>query len=220
MTYGIPSDSLPVTSEGDLKRKIHMDWIKIRRQHESLPPTARRIVVPSQSDILFGRGKPFRQHVGNIRLHNLLEEKLHIYMAAKTKEKTILIANLVDEILVEGGRFLKQDGGPWYEVDLKQAREKVSHGFRTRMKLAIAATSEGGRQPSTSTIRRMVNYSSESESNATTSPLTSPISSPLLSFDDHAAASANEPIFVPDVAMSEMTDNKRARYNYSPDMEM
>lgn len=142
MTYGIPTDALPVTVDGDLKRKNHLDWIKVRKfQERNLPPNTTRIIVPSLSDIKFGRGKPFREHVGNMRLHQLLDDKLPEYSAAaRLQDKTAMIKEIVDTIRAEGARFLKQESPqlPWLEVDEKQAKEKVSHGFRSRLKTKIA----------------------------------------------------------------------------------
>lgn len=220
MTYGISPEPMPVTSDGELKRKNHTDWIKIRRQQEEQYKGSPRIVVPSQKDVLFGRGKPFREHFGNLRLHNLLEEKLDEYNSSTIKEKTKLIADIVDTIHAEGGRFLKQDRGPWFQVDEKQAREKVSHGFRTRMKIAIS--SKGApRGPSSAITRRLVNYSSEGESIGTNSPLSSPAASPLLSFDDHAAFASFPPEntvssleYIPE-EVPNTTNIKRARYDNS-----
>ena len=56
MTFGCPVLSLPVGLDGQLKRKSHLEFIRMRYQQESragLP----RIVVPTHRDVLFGRGK-------------------------------------------------------------------------------------------------------------------------------------------------------------------
>ena len=55
MTFGCPAHSLPVSIDGDLKKKAHLEFIKMRYQQETrvgLP----RIVVPTHNDVLFGRG--------------------------------------------------------------------------------------------------------------------------------------------------------------------
>ena len=61
MTFGCPVHSLPVSIDGDLKRKAHLEFIRMRYQQEmrvGLP----RIVVPTLDDVLFGRGKYLQEH--------------------------------------------------------------------------------------------------------------------------------------------------------------
>lgn len=169
MTFGIPPDALPVTMDGELKRKNHIEWIKMRKRQESMPQYP-RIMIPSRNDVLFGRGKPFREHIGNLRLFNLLDENLDRYEKLRLKEKSMLIAEMVDAIRAEGGRFLmKQDGVVWTEVDDRQAKEKVSHAFRTRMRIVH------------------VSENSDSHSSPTASPLVRPDDQP--SHDDSSAGS-------------------------------
>lgn len=184
MTYGIPPDSLPVTMDGDLKRKNHLEWIKMRKRQET-QPRSHRILIPSRCDVLFGRGKPFREHIGNLRLFNLLDDNLERYEKLRLKEKSTLIAEMVDTIRAEGGRFLiKQDGGLWTEVDDKQAREKVSHAFRTRMRI----------------VHVTENIGSDSNTSPTTSPLVRP--------DEHPSADDSS-------MNSEFYQSKRARTSIS-----
>lgn len=149
MTFGIPPDALSISEEGELKRKNHTESLKVRTIQErdadgKVPLSSQplRIVVPTSADILFGRGKPFREHMGNIKLFNLLDDNLHRYDAAKMKDKSLIIAEMVELIHGAGGRFLmKEDKHCWSEVDIKLAKEKVSHAFRTRLR--IAAGHEG-----------------------------------------------------------------------------
>ncbi len=167
MTFGIPPDALPVTMDGELKRKNHMEWIKMRKRIESLPQQ-HRIMIPSRNDVLFGRGKPFREHIGNLRLFNLLDENLDRYDKLRLKEKSMLIAEMVDAIRTEGGRFLmKQDGIVWTEVDDKQAREKVSHAFRTRMRIVhVPENSDSHSSPTASPLVRPDGPASNDDSSA------------------------------------------------------
>eukprot|EP00526_Cylindrotheca_closterium_P009688 CAMPEP_0113622620 /NCGR_PEP_ID=MMETSP0017_2-20120614/11600_1 /TAXON_ID=2856 /ORGANISM="Cylindrotheca closterium" /LENGTH=420 /DNA_ID=CAMNT_0000532473 /DNA_START=31 /DNA_END=1290 /DNA_ORIENTATION=- /assembly_acc=CAM_ASM_000147 len=120
MTFGCPVHSLPVGLDGQLKRKAHLEFIKMRYQQEvrlGLP----RIVLPSHDDVLFGRGKPYRQHVANIKLHAMMEEEMKQTERSSLKGKRILtIEKLTDAIRLGGGRFLQQDDvGCWVEVDEK-----------------------------------------------------------------------------------------------------
>jgi hypothetical protein len=138
MTYGIPTDAIPITVDGELKGKNHLEWVNMRRKQEDDKSGRPRIVVPSHSDILFGRGKPFREHIGNLRLSNLLDDHLARYVAVKVKEKSAMIAEMVYIIKKKGGRFLKQENGVWVGADEKRAREKVSHAFRTRIRIVAS----------------------------------------------------------------------------------
>jgi hypothetical protein len=173
MTFGIPPDAICVTLDGELKRKNHLEWIKMRKHQElndnsyNSSSSSARIMIPSRGDVLFGRGKPFREHIGNLRLFNLLDENLDIYESRSLKEKSAVIAEMVTSIHSEGGRFLiKQDGLCWMEVDDKQAREKVSHAFRTRLRI----------------------HSSAHESDTNTG---SPGSSPMIRPEDHPSYNRN-----------------------------
>jgi hypothetical protein len=137
MTYGFPVDHLPLTMDGELKCKNHLDWIKMRKKQERAIRLEERIVVPAHADVLFGRGKPFREHIGNMRLFNMLDTHRERYESANLKEKTKVIIEMVRGIQSENGRFLRQEEGcVWVVVNDKLAREKVSHGFRTRIRIA------------------------------------------------------------------------------------
>jgi hypothetical protein len=180
MTYGMPTDLLPINLNGELKRKNHLEFLKIRQWLEE-HPEASRIVVPSQMDILFGRGKPFRQHQGNLRLSSLVEDRLAIYLVSQTKDKSNMIEEVVSKVHLEGGRFLKQDGPgmPWLEVDHQQSKEKTSQSFRTRARYG-SSTSENqeGLNDGTRSSRRTFYASSETDSFALSSAGSSPISLP------------------------------------------
>ena len=88
-------------------------------------------IIPN--DVLFGRGKPFQIHPGNVRLHQLVDERKHVYTMSRRDDKTLIATSIVDLIKREGGRFLRQyknDKKKWMEVDDIVARNKVSHALR------------------------------------------------------------------------------------------
>lgn len=60
-------------------------------------------------DVLFGRGKSSREHVGNLRCGLLVESHLQEYNTATRFAKTQLSVKIVDMIIDAGGRFLKKD---------------------------------------------------------------------------------------------------------------
>lgn len=110
----------------------------MRKRQEVDSAKESRIVVPAHADVLFGRGKPFREHIGNMGLFDLLDANLMRYEVVTMREKSRIIAEMVDLIKAEHGRFLKQEGHAWVEVDDKMAREKVSHAFRTRLRISAS----------------------------------------------------------------------------------
>jgi len=140
MTFGIPIDSVPLSAEGELKRKNHMDFLKMRQRQESMGVP--RIVIPTHRDVLFGRGKPFREHRGNVNLNEMIDSKLEHYKSLTAKEKTKTILEMVHAVMASGGRFLKQEHMCWMMVDEKMAKEKVSHSFRSRLRVASSRKGE------------------------------------------------------------------------------
>jgi len=140
MTYGIPPDILPVnTADGiEIKRKNHVKWLRMRKEQEAsshIEDVHTRIVVPANIDILFGRGKVYREHLGNLKMVDILEKNLARYESAGLKEKSAVISEVTQEIKNQGARFVKMESYTWKEVDDKLAKEKVSHGFRTRLRM-------------------------------------------------------------------------------------
>jgi len=94
------------------------------------------IYLPTSKDILFGRGKPFQQHAGNLRLSMMLESLQERYETLPRHEKTTLAEDVVRGFQANGSRFLRRatndlDGVLWEEVKDSEAREKVSQLFRS-----------------------------------------------------------------------------------------
>lgn len=61
MTFGMPVPFIPVTDAGDVKATNHMKWIAKRKIKESFLKRAQPfegINLPSNNDVLVGRGKP------------------------------------------------------------------------------------------------------------------------------------------------------------------
>lgn len=90
---------------------------------------------PSESDVVCGRGKAYREWPGNESFRKLIEDRLEDYSNAKGRyEKGIIIREIVDQVRAQssqGGGFVKQDPtGRWYEVGDFLAREKTSQHFR------------------------------------------------------------------------------------------
>jgi hypothetical protein len=87
---------------------------------------------PTDNDVLFGRGKSFQNHPGNIWCRQLVESNLSRYENASKREKTTLASQILQMIQGKSGRFLKYDNGGWLVVEASAARDKISHMFRSR----------------------------------------------------------------------------------------
>eukprot|EP00934_Nitzschia_sp_Nitz4_P003017 Nitzschia sp. Nitz4//scaffold9_size221794//175589//177369//NITZ4_001373-RA/size221794-snap-gene-0.190-mRNA-1//-1//CDS//3329561082//3007//frame0 len=94
-------------------------------------PASSRVPAPGFHDILLGRGRLSQEHWGNMRFRQMIEEHQHQYEKASKVEKTVLAADLVSMVRSTQGRFLKEDGSMWVEVDDVTARKKVANCFRT-----------------------------------------------------------------------------------------
>jgi hypothetical protein len=90
-------------------------------------------VDPTPLDVVFGRGKGFQNHDGNVRFHRLVDVHLIEYDKGSKLDKTRLSESILKTIQANSGRFLRQDvRGNWLEVDDGTAREKISRAFRAR----------------------------------------------------------------------------------------
>ena len=109
--------------------------IVIENVESSSQPT-KCTVTPTDLDVLFGRGK-VKEHPGNIKLHMIIEKRLSRYEVAEKWEKTVTAEEVVAIIREAGGRFLRSsaDGKGWVVADKDVAREKVSHTFRSRIRI-------------------------------------------------------------------------------------
>lgn len=85
------------------------------------------------TDVLCGRGKTSFNHVGNRRFRDLIAASTEKYNNARSRlEKSMVVHSIVEQVKKVQGRFLKQDrySGRWYELDERQAKEKVGHAIR------------------------------------------------------------------------------------------
>jgi hypothetical protein len=85
-------------------------------------------MVPTDKDVLLGRGRTNFFHRGNVRFREIVGSKLHAYLSATSRSsKSKIVREIADEVLAES-RFLKQDEKTfvWHDAGLKATREKVS----------------------------------------------------------------------------------------------
>mmetsp|Transcript_4589 Transcript_4589/g.10014 ORF Transcript_4589/g.10014 Transcript_4589/m.10014 type:complete len:213 (+) Transcript_4589:1524-2162(+) len=95
-------------------------------------------LLPRPNDVLLGRGRPFQLYSGNLALTATIDRYRSEYTSSKKMHKKAITAQVVNNILLSGGCFLKkannENGIDWEEVDFETARLKVSHSFRTMSK--------------------------------------------------------------------------------------
>ena len=92
---------------------------------------SRCVNVPGREDILLGRGQPRYLHPGNIRLRNLIELRRQEYDNATSAVKRRITNEIIHAIQERTGRFLRNDGLCWVEVDDAVTKKKVAQAFRT-----------------------------------------------------------------------------------------
>jgi hypothetical protein len=142
MTFGIPMDMFPITSDGKFPLDNHKNWLAQRRTLETMENTLsnddERVGVPSPLDILLGRHWEAQCHQGNLRFRNTIAKHGDAYEKAKKLEKTQIAEEVVEELRASGSRFLKSDGVGYVLVHDKVTREKVSRAFRNRRKALVS----------------------------------------------------------------------------------
>jgi hypothetical protein len=140
MTFGIVQSMLPFDEHGVMHWDFFHACIAQRKIVEEKRRKAAGKIISSTAkfDILLGRGRPFQEFSGNVGLAVVIDVHRNKYQSAKRGDKTVICDKIVEIIKKSGGRFLKRedagDGNSWIEVNNMVAREKVSHGFRTKTK--------------------------------------------------------------------------------------
>ena len=140
-SYGIPTYAFPCQEDGTITCHHHIANIdqlrELERKKRELKMDNSSLVigiVPGPYDVLLGRAKSCQVHEGTQRYRVLVERYREEYEIASKQEKTsmaIMIINMVHETT---GRFLKDEGDGWVEIDEAQARAKVAHSFRNLRK--------------------------------------------------------------------------------------
>jgi hypothetical protein len=138
-----------MTDAGNLcvdRLQDHLKQLQTVKQQQTVPAassTSEKIVsYPVTNDVLLGRGRPFQEFPGNVRLALLIDKYRERYFTAGRCDKAIISQHLVDTIKESKGRFLKKttDSEGWVEVSDDVARDKVSHGFRTKTRRNTTTT--------------------------------------------------------------------------------
>ena len=136
LTFGIPEKSLPISTfeASKLDLRAQSAWIEARRKKEALVRTTSKNLDSAfgEYDILFGRGKSFQNHAGNIWCRQLVDDNLSRYELSSKREKTAIANEILETVQAKSGRFLKFENQKWIEVDVATSRDKISHMFRSR----------------------------------------------------------------------------------------
>mmetsp|Transcript_40168 Transcript_40168/g.96920 ORF Transcript_40168/g.96920 Transcript_40168/m.96920 type:complete len:438 (+) Transcript_40168:42-1355(+) len=130
-TFGIPVYALPFDENGNASTENHKAFWATRRQLERKCSGLGKVLSPGPFDVLLGRGRLCQEHVGNVRYRKLVVKHKQQYDSASTVDKTAISFMIINLVKDASGRFLKDNGDGWVEVDDKRARDKVSHSFRT-----------------------------------------------------------------------------------------
>jgi hypothetical protein len=92
------------------------------------------------TDVLFSKGlKQFKNHPGSIALKGLIDANVVNYLNPKSEscDKTFLTVDIVERVLIDGGRFLVQSDtaiDEWVVLDKESGRQKVRNAFRNSVK--------------------------------------------------------------------------------------
>lgn len=106
---------------------------QVRQPPEVLAGHHGQYVTPKVEDVLFGRGKPTRNHPGNLRFRNIMEQHADEYNNAAKFVKSLVAKKLVHLVASGGSRFLRPtETGHWVVVEEKVAQDKISQYFRSR----------------------------------------------------------------------------------------
>lgn len=104
------------------------------------------LLPPTDNDVLMGQSPNLRLHPGNQLLKSLVAEKFDEYFNDRTSklDKTLISRNIIQTILEQNGRFLKQPqkkrianpgDSMWVlETDPVRIRDKVASQFRGHLK--------------------------------------------------------------------------------------
>jgi hypothetical protein len=131
--HGIEPGVIPVAEGGTISDmdSYRQQLVRQRRQERLSQPRRSMIYVPMSCDVLFGKGLPIQNHVGNKKFRALIADCQKSYEKASRGGKTILAQGIVDTVIECSGMFLKPDGNVWLPVENDAARSKVSVAFRT-----------------------------------------------------------------------------------------
>lgn len=139
MPHGIPKLILPVDDSGTVETASFLKWCQCHHKAMKEPLSERTLSQPSsltvfdtpgENDILLGRGRLIEGSPGNIRLKRIIASNIAKYERASRFERTSVAHAVYLRLKQSGSKFLRKEGGRWFEVDEQTSRDKISHTFR------------------------------------------------------------------------------------------
>jgi len=139
MGYGIQVEMLPLTDNGIVKTRNHLQWLEARKNIEKEPfgssnSTANGVIIecPGLNDVLFNRGKSCQYHPGNVTFKGMLESRKDKHLISNQTAKKELAWEVIKKVEANNGRFLYWDkSGWWVEFrDRSEIRHKVATSLR------------------------------------------------------------------------------------------
>lgn len=104
-----------------------------RREEQAQEAATGVILHPAPGDVLCGRGKPYQDFPGNLRVGEIVDETVPRYLETMERlSKTMIAMNIVQQIKDSGGRFLVRRDDGWELAQDKVARGKISQALRVR----------------------------------------------------------------------------------------
>ena len=132
-TFGINPNEIPISEEGEITNleSVRQRLRKQRARERVTQPRRNRIYVPSDEDVLLGKGVPFQNHPGNERFRTMIVDRLKEYEKASKKEKVQIAKDILNTVHQNTGLFLRKDGDSWVCVADDIAHQKISTTFRS-----------------------------------------------------------------------------------------
>eukprot|EP00977_Amphora_coffeiformis_P023988 scaffold14939_cov215-Amphora_coffeaeformis.AAC.7 len=102
-------------------------------------------VIPGRNDILFGRGSGHHKHPGNVKLYEIIEHYLPQYLVAASRVEKTYVVQSIYSTLRTIGRFVRvdQETGVCFVATHEQAKSKIGHAIRYKIKLNTYVSSSG-----------------------------------------------------------------------------
>ncbi|CAJ1966399.1 unnamed protein product [Cylindrotheca closterium] len=105
-----------------------------KRFETSIPKDAELVLIPTQQDVVFGRGKGSHDRPGNLRMRAIIRSHKNEYAEARKSKKREIAELVYSEITQDGARFLyqNQEKNAYAIVTLNLALQKLSNTLRCR----------------------------------------------------------------------------------------
>jgi len=106
-----------------------------KRKNRSERILGHDICVPTENDVLFGRGGFINSHPGNVSYRKKVLQFRPVYERSTKEGKFDISRELLEAVTSDGARFLQRgEDGEWHQVTGNRARRKVSQALREKKK--------------------------------------------------------------------------------------